>query len=575
MARINDFAVLDFSGGVNARDSDFLLKKNELRQLLNYDVDNRGKLKKRLGSHQFGTTGSGNVVSSTYWEQQALGSNPATNTIIATDASTSVVSHIFGTILTAAVAVGDTTITVTSTTSFAASGTIEIEGDIITYTGVSGGTTFTGVTGITSAHVNGNAVHQNTAMSGTSVDGTDGVYFAALNDLLMINGRAGSSTLTGTTMSAISDADEPAGLFATVYRQRAYVAGSGVADGSGNRNGARDRVAFSEPGDLTDWGDYTINLFDVEDPIGEQITALEPLSDYLLVFKQNSFFLYDEVRLRQQSNLVGAYNDYVVRRIGDLIYTFCPAGVYVTNGSQSERISDPVEKYIKDFIPTFTNARKRTVRNTFATDFDNKYILYIQDILNVGTLTDVVLIYDTIRKNWTVWNGFTDFQHFSGMRTFKYGNQEQHLEGLFGGDASGKFYRFFSKKFVNAGAPGTYTFITTGDLTMDLVSDTGNAINALAETPLYDFDTPGILKSVGYIRPLTETPGFQIEYRVENEFGISEWVSVGKTTKRNERLRLPGRAQGYRMAVRIADSEPYQTVLNGIIFEDINTISKR
>lgn len=62
-------------------------------------------------------------------------------------------------VLNGAIATGAGTITVNSTTGFATSGSIFIEGDIIDYTGVTA-TTFTGVTGVDTGHASSSKVYQ-------------------------------------------------------------------------------------------------------------------------------------------------------------------------------------------------------------------------------------------------------------------------------------------------------------------------------------------------------------------------------------------------------------------------------
>lgn len=582
MARLPPYPIFNWSGGVRNDKSDYTKENSELVDILNYDIDEQGRLKKRLGGFQFGDTESNgdDIINSTLWQFQTLGSTPSSFHIIATNASTSGIYRIVGNRLNGAITTATTTITVISTNLFDSSGTIEIDGDVITYTGKTG-TTFTGCTGISANHADGTAVHQLDALSGTSVNGNSGVYFTTLNNLLFINGTLGSSTFNGTSMSAVSDTDEPDGIFATTYRQRIYVAGGGGADGSGSRNGNRNRVAFSEAGDATDWGDYTVNIFDVEDTFGEQISGLKvSINDELLIWKQNSFFAYNEVRLHQRSSTVGAYNHFVVQEIDGLLYTFCPSGVHVTNGQSTQRISDPVADYIKDFVPQFDSGRNRVVTNTFAAVHDKKYILYIQDITKVDSLSDVLLVYDTVVKRWTVYQGLTNFTHLIGMGVFKTGNVVQGFEGLFGGDSSGKYYRLLSKRYIDTIAAGTKRFFMGGDIFTDVVSDTsltgGAVIRGQATTKFLDLDAPQEMKQIRKVRGLAETPGHELLIRCANEFGEkTDWIHIGKMEKTNQLFHLPKEARGYRVQFRVVDSvTTYQPVFNGIIVEEAETVGK-
>jgi len=235
-------------------------------------------------------------------------------------------------------------------------------------------------------------------------------------------------------------------------------------------------------------------------------------------------------------------------------------------------------------VPIYASANRRTIINTFAASFENKYILYLQDVNTVtgadgGAITDVMLVYDTIKNSWTIWNGVTNFQHINGLPTFKFENQKQNFEGFFGGDNGGKFYRFFSKKFVDSSSPNAGHFFDTGDLTLDLVSSVTSLSNVTVKaeltTKLFDMDTPQWIKTFKYVRALASSPGMQLEFQVEGKNGLSEWLPIGEVVQTNQRFRLPNTARGYRIAFRIADAvRDNVTLLNGLIVEDITADTK-
>lgn len=575
MPKLPNKFVVDLTGGVRNDKSDYRKNSNELVKILNFDMDNSGKLTKRRGSHQFGDTGTGNIENSFYW-QQYIPAGLNFRFLVNNTASPSAINQIIGTHLTANVATSDTTINVENTTTVGGAdfdtpaGDIEIEGDIIAYSGRTG-TTFTGCSGINSAHLSGTAVHQLDAVSGTSVDGQSGVYYAVLNNLVFINGRNGSSTYNATTMTAVGDGDEPNGLFATTYRQRIYLADSGVA------GGVPRRIYFSDAGDATSWTSTSFFDLDVED--GEVTQGIKVLNDRLLLFQTNSFFAYDEATLKEKSDIVGAYNHKVIQEIDGLIYTFCPSGIFVTNGESTKRISNPVKDYIKDFRPVYdgtigSGLFGRVVVNTFAAKYQNKYILYIQDVQSVNdpdTILDVALVYDTEHQNWTVYNGLTNFRHLNGLLSFYYGNKDQHIWGLFGGDSSGKFYRFFTKKFQDVDSVSR--FPTGGDIFPDLISDTGVVVSADIQTKLFDFGTAS-LKTVKYLRVLAESPGFHASFKFEDDRGrVSDWRSLGEVDIRNKRFRIPTSSKGYRFAARVTHTDRnIAPTLNGFVFEGITSL---
>lgn len=591
MATIPDKFVVDLSGGIRNDRSDYQKDENEVVNILNCDIDERGRVKKRRGSHQlgdpftFGTTGDNIfgkwIDNSVYFEITVLGTGVTKFHFINdnTGNSSCTIYEIKGTRLATVVATADTTIDVVDASVLANTGadTIEIEGDMISYTGVSTNT-LTGVTNITSPHVVDSAVNQLSLVNdSTTPEGRLGVYYAYLNNQLVINGYLGSSVFDGTTVTEITDDNEAAGIFATTYHQRIFVAGSGAADGADTRNGKRDRIAFSEPGDPSDWGDYTVNFVDVEDSRGEEITGLKvSTSDELLIFKTNSMFAYNEVSLRQRSNTVGAYNHRVVQQIDNLFYTFCPAGIFVTNGSSSRKISEPVKDYLKDFFPVKETQLSRVVINTFAAVFDRKYILYIGDTTGELANEDVLLVYDTQLNNWTVYQGFTNFMHLIGLQSFKYGGGVNKIEGLFGGDSAGKYFRFFSKKFQDGDNEQNSHFTSNGDLFTDLVSNTGVPVSSTIQTKLYDLKDPRLFKQFRYLRVLAEGTGFSVSYQVENEKGISDWMPLGTTTATNQVFEFPRKiARGFRIRFRFAHADANSApALNGFVIEKTEELSE-
>jgi len=133
------------------------------------DVGNGGSA--TVGAYQI-TTGSATSTTSVGWGAGGWGG-------IISGAATTAVSG--GTLSSA-----NTTVTVTSTTGFTATGNILIDSETISYTGVTG-TTFTGCTrgvngtgsGAATTHTNGTAVVQSTTFTGWGSPAPDGVGFGS------------------------------------------------------------------------------------------------------------------------------------------------------------------------------------------------------------------------------------------------------------------------------------------------------------------------------------------------------------------------------------------------------------
>src|SRR3990167_6018584 len=164
MAKLNDFIISNFNGGLVSHKSDLEMNKNEFKDTRNLDFDETGKAKRRRGIRLFGAVDSDTTSNGIIDESIAfsfLSSNTAFFYHVFIDrASNGTLYRLIGTYNTSAIAVADTTITVGNTGEFnSTSGNIEINGDIIAYTGTTA-TTFTGCSGILKAHAAYSPVHQ-------------------------------------------------------------------------------------------------------------------------------------------------------------------------------------------------------------------------------------------------------------------------------------------------------------------------------------------------------------------------------------------------------------------------------
>jgi hypothetical protein len=570
--KLGDFPIFDFSGGIRRDKSAFAMDKNELLNAQNVEIDEQGRVKVRRGSYQIGDTLSGNLENSFVFVRNVGGSTPAVTFIVNNNASTATLSRLRGARLTTAITTASTTVVTSDGNQFAASGTVEIEGDLIAYTGVSTNT-LTGVTGITSSHAVGAPIHQwvTLSQSGTAVDGRMGIYYAVLNNILLINGRAANLKLIanddGTTITDVSS--EPSILFATNYRDRIY----GAGDASSGTNGDPRRVTFCNRGDPTTWTTAS-DFFDVEDQRGEPISGFKVLNDRLNIFKPNSIFSYDEIELKQRLFGVGAWNHKVIQEINGIMFTFCPNGIFATNGLEAKSIGDPVKQYWKNFQPVYDSVGNRVVTNTFSGKFEDNYWLYIHDITDPETINDVVLVYNTKVRAWTVFTGsFTDFYHFLSIERFRFGDSAtQARAAIFGGDSSGKFYRFFESRYVDSTSTKR-----GGDVFEDLLSDTGSPVSAVIETPLYDLTQPGLYKPFHDMKVYSEQGGWHVDFRVEDEGkGVTGYKSCGEMFYPIEPLTFPKDTRGYRLGLRFTTTQTtFAPILNGFVIKDTEALNRK
>ena len=164
MVKLQDFPIFDLTGGLRLDKSDYQLADNEVSRALNFEFREKGRVKRRRGFHQLGQNiaQTPNTVESFF--RDASGSI-LIRTYAITRLQTTAAPTVYvlrTTRLTANLATTDVTMTVAATGGFsAATSILEVEGDLITYTAIPDGTSFT-VTASTIrvAHTAGAAVNQ-------------------------------------------------------------------------------------------------------------------------------------------------------------------------------------------------------------------------------------------------------------------------------------------------------------------------------------------------------------------------------------------------------------------------------
>ena len=547
------------------------MDRTELLDARNVEIDDRGRIKIRRGSFQVGQTLANTIENSFVWERVVGGSTPI-NSIYQNDSAGNV--YILRTQrLTTALTTASATIVATSNSGFSASGTVEIEGDLITYSALVGGTDFT-VSGstITVAHAAGASVNQWVALTGESSFDTRGVSYTVVGNILIFGGGNLDyiNNDDGVTVSNVGS--EPTVLNLITYRDRAYGSGNGGA----GTNGDPRRVSFSNRGDGTVWTTVS-DYFDVNDSTGSGVTGMKVLNDRLLIFKTNAIFTYDEVELKQRLSGIGAWNHKTPVEIDGLVYTFCPRGIFQTNGSSAKPIGEPVRQYWENFQPQVESSSERVVTNTFGAKFKHYYLVYIHNVTDPNTTNDVVLCYNTKNNSWSVWPGYTNIRHFLGVDKYRFGDRPlQFRPALFMGNTAGQYFRCFESRYVDRQS----TPVNQGvDIFTDLVSNTaltgGTVVSATIETPLYDMGQPSLFKKPKRLRVYTERGAWNFEWRAENENQITQYKPLGVITKTNQALDFPKEAQGFRIGLRVsAVNTASQSILNGFVFEDI-TVDQR
>lgn len=561
MQQLKDYPILDLSGGLQQDKSPYLLKDSELYVANNIQLD-LGRVSKRLGSKQFGAF----AVTPDTDEVLDAGIRSGSSFLLAnknTVADSGMIYKLATAFANGDIAAGATIITVDDVSTFAPAGQVEIDGDIITYTGQGAGT-LTGCTGVTSSHSGGTAIRQwlDAYAAPTATD--LGTWFAYLNGLLVISrGLRGWDTFDGSTMTNQGGSGP---FYITTYKQRIY----GVQNNS-------SRVVFSELADATanpTWPTDNTKYFDVEDETGSVIVNLRSYNGRLVIFKTNNTFYYDLSTLSMVNGQVGTFNDKTVQEINGLLYTICPGGAFATNLSSFSEIGEPV----KDFLANadYTKYPPRTGR------LEDLWVIYLGTVtIEQDTYTDVVLVYNTSLKAWSVWNGFTDFQNFISLDSFVDSYNAfslvpyvRNTPTLFWGTTTQKLFRMFNDRTSSKGYPSGATITTLGgDILQDKFYDTGSVIPSRVVTKFYHQNAPGWWKQFRYVRVLAEMWPFELECRTQIGNGYSAWKSLGQASGPN--CVLPINAEGYAIQFRIGESSKNQPwILNGLILEKTMAVSQ-
>lgn len=580
MAKLADYPVLNFSGGIRRDKSMFEMQKNELLDARNCEIDEQGRIRIRRGSEQIGDTVSGNIENSFMFVRMSAGAPSPSAFLCNTDATSTVIRRLNTIRLTAAAAVGATSLTTTGTGDMAAaSASASINGDLFTYTAV-GANSLTVTAGhIQFAHPVGSTICQwETRSQASTMDGRSGITYAVLGNVCyMVARNAVWQKINNNDAETLSNMSStpPAGLLVRNYRDRLYV----VGDGSAGTNGDPRRVSFSGAGNGDSWTTGT-DYFDVEDQRGEYLTGSIVLNDVIWLTKYNSFFSYNEVELKPRQSYVGAWNHKVAQEINGLIYTFCPSGIFATNGLESVDIGKPVREFWRNFTPQFDAAFGRVITNTFSWKYDNRYFLYIQDITVPTSTNDIVLEYDTAGKRWTIHDtGFTNFFHANyypihpGGISAPSGSIPLELSfnpNFIGGNDSGQMFSFFHNYYRDA-TPAN----RGGDILFENSGNTRNPVQGYFETPLYDMTRPDYYKQFNKVRFFVEQGQWNIEYRTHKENGISEYKQLGMVARDNAVLSFPLEANGWRVGFRISSNTAGSIpVFNGFVIKETE-VSKR
>jgi len=158
------------------------------------------------------------------------------------------------------------------------------------------------------------------------------------------------------------------------------------------------RLWFSEAGEPESYDE--LSFLDFDDGDGQPITALVPLFNSLMVFKQNSIYTVTEdagvsaqfiafpfSKYKVHTN-IGCSSHFACQKLDENAVIFLSQkGIYLSDGQQIKYLSEKVENIFRDEISVY---KKR-----------NQYIVALS---TDGVDNNIALVYDYVLNNWTRFN---------------------------------------------------------------------------------------------------------------------------------------------------------------------------
>lgn len=563
MGLIKDKAYMSFDGGIRRDVSPYLLKDNQLVRGRNFELDDQGRIRKRRGSILFGNN-LNNIIRF----------HNDNNGLYAADLEGTELSvwKLASTTNNSATTLATTSVAVSPSAQLTANGTAEIDGDQFTYTAGGGGATLTVTASSWSeTHSGVRAINHWLDLGAFTNHVSDEVWFTYLNALtvVMSNDVATNSDMStinsSGTIVAVATLDVNARLLET-FRDRVFTT-------------LNNTVYYSNLGVVAFPATIEDNSFDIEDQSGETITAIKQYRKNLFIFKKSVGYAYPgSLPVRQISTRFGVHNDNCLQEINGLLYGFGTTGVWVSNGVSFVNIGKPVKEYLDTMLwrNSYINSTLSEVKTA---QIDNKFLIYlginITDPDTALTVTTPVLVYDTIKKNWSMWSNLaTVIPGWGSLSNFRSGNAAllQDSPILLITDGS-LIYRMFENRFTERVSDSGTGTQKGGDIYSDVFNNGVNTpITMNVVTKPFDLGLPNWKKEFGYLKVFCEKPqGMSISVVIDD----GDPINLGKCTKRINRFKFPAGSKGYRCSVIIDESSfTSSCIFNGVIFEECKTVDQ-
>jgi hypothetical protein len=294
--------------------------------------------------------------------------------------------------------------------------------------------------------------------------------------------RNGQTIVVDPATNAVTAGTGPDGTFCLSYKNRMWVFNT-----MSPVLGQECRFFWSASGNTTNWAAPSGGWVDIQPGDGQFLVSAIVYNDTLWIFKNRSIWTMtvdddpiDAVpRLLHDS--IGCIGRGTVQYVEGFLYFLSAEGVYRTDGTTFEEISEPIRN---SFVTRPFFSRDDVLR-TQAVYWDNKYILSFgkQD-------ADYLWVFDVVTETWTKWKVSIGTVAFAGMATYS--------------EAEGD-YLLLGSGLTIAGSTNGWLFLTRVDSTWYRDDTTGqsgggdsNNYVAIAKLGTIDNDVPGQYKRNHY-----------------------------------------------------------------------------
>jgi hypothetical protein len=228
-----------------------------------------------------------------------------------------------------------------------------------------------------------------------------------LDSIVRVNGTDAAKAYNGsswiTSGGAFDVANMPLGKVVMEWKDRVYTAGVSTTPN------ILYYSSIADPDTRTvSWTQNNGQIEIEQEDGGGDISAIEKVPGYLLVFKERTMKRWDGVSTNPEDLInIGAPSQEAVCRGRGMVFIANEEGVWVTNGSYPQRISKPIQD-LWDSIPAANIA-------SISTFCDERYVyVYVGDITyEDNEYVNICFKYNIDSQTWDIYSYYNDFKVFT------------------------------------------------------------------------------------------------------------------------------------------------------------------